>query len=158
MFSISFVETHIRVYVWRITVKEAVFSVPTLDDLTTICLLYLRIPHPLRKINSESIHFILKVESRPFFLIVSSASNFIQIPLANTDSECPSPCYFIICKQSWTVVNEHRFFVGFPAEKRFFNFCLQLFASAFQNLIEINNIHIYIINDFAGSGSFCPIH
>ena len=115
MFRISFVEPHIRVYVWRITVKEAVFGISAFDDFAGIILFYLRIADSLCKINPESIHFILKVKSRSFFLIVSSTSNFIQIPLANTDSECPSPCYFIICKQSWAVVNEHCFFVGFPA-------------------------------------------
>lgn len=142
----------------RIAIKEAVFGVPAPDHFTGIVLFYLRIADSLCKINPESIHFILKVKSRSFFLIVSSASNFIKIALADTDPECSCSNYRIICKQSWAVINKHCFFIGFPAEKRFFNFCLQLFASAFQNLIEINNIHIYIINDFAGSRSFCPIH
>ena len=99
----------------RIAIEEAVFGIPAPDHFAGIVLFYLRIADSFRKIDSESIHFILKVQSRPFFLIVSSASDFIQIRLIGTHPKRPRSDYFIIGKQSGTIVNEHRFSVGFPA-------------------------------------------
>ena len=148
----SLVRSDIR----RIAVKEGFFMVSRLNDLICLILFNLCVRKTIAHFFFKILYFIIKCCRAFVVLRISKATYTTAKSLVAGDVKSSCSYDGTVCKKPGSFINEKCFFIGFPAVKGSFDFFVQCFVVFFQNFIEINDIHIGVVDNFRRRRLFSP--